>query len=285
MRFLTKDNAKEILTYKPDPKDERDFNFGEGVDGDVDKKISRVPSTVAHKGRMTPVKNQGVLGSCVGFAITAMKEWQETVEHAYEVTKGKKDHREGKTYDLSESWVYWMCKKIDLWPNEEGTSIRFAMKVLNKLGVPCEEGWEYDDRLKGDPKSWAHLIARWARIDSYWRVRNLNELKVALLDSPVVIGVPCFEEIFRVGRNGFIKYPENPNRIYGGHAVCAVSYIDDYRNYGGVIEFKNSWGTEWGYKGYGYLPYKYIEDFLWDAWASKDVSVTKEMLKEAKSLL
>ena len=282
---LTKDNAKNILTYKPDPEDERDFQFGESVDYKVDEKIYRLPASVSYRNKMTPIKDQGGLGSCVGFAVTAMKEWQETVEHQREVAEGKRDHREGKVYDLSESWVYWMSKKIDPWPNEEGTSIRYAMKVLQKLGTPCEEGWEYDDRLKGEPKVWADMIARWARIDSYWRVRNLNELKIALLDGPVVIGIPCFEEIFRVGKNGLIRYPENPDYIYGGHAVCVTAYNDNYRKFGAVVEFKNSWGESWGNHGYGYLPYKYIQDFLWDAWTCKDLSVTKEMLKEAKELL
>jgi C1A family cysteine protease len=281
--ILTKDNAKQILTYKKDPDDERDFNFSSTLDCNLDERLCTSPSLVNHMARMTPVKDQGRLGSCVGFAIAAMKEWQEASEHGFEVQAGKKDHREGKVYDLSESWVYWNSKKIDPWPNQEGTSIRFAMKVLNKLGVPCEGAWEYDDRVKGKPKSWAHLVARWARIKSYWRVRNLNELKVALLEGPVVIGIPCFEEIFTTG-NGYIKYPENPNKIYGGHAVCVVGYDDSHRWYGGHVEFKNSWGSSWGRGGYGYLPYEYINDFLWDAWACKDAKMTKELLKENKSL-
>jgi len=282
---LKKNMAEKVLTYKKDPEDERDYKFTSNIEDDVYKKLSKTPSSITHRGKMTSVKDQGYLGSCVGFAVTAMKEWQETTEHNFEVMEGKRDHRQGKQYDLSEAWVYWMSKKIDPWPNEEGTSIRFAMKVLQRLGVPNEGGWEYDDRVKGNPKGWADLVARWSRIGSYFRVRNLGELKVALLDGPVVIGIPCFEEIFSVSRDGFIRYPANPHAIYGGHALCAVGYNDNHKKFGGVLEFKNSWGVGWGNKGYGFLPYEYIDDFLWDAWACKDISVTKEMLKEAKELL
>jgi C1A family cysteine protease len=280
---LTKENAKEILTYKKDPDDDRDFNFKTALSkSEFLKAVAKVPNNVDHSYSMSSVKNQGGLGSCVGFAVTAMKEWQETREHLYEVSMGKKDHRKGKQYNLSESWVYWNAKKIDPWPGQEGTSIRFAMKVLHKLGVPCESAWPYSDVNYGEPESWATMIARWSRIDSYSRVNGLNELKLGLMGGPVVIGIPCFDTIFYADETGLIAYPREPDIIYGGHAVCAVGYYDT--KFGGSIKIKNSWGRGWGAKGYGYIPYTYINDFLWDAWACKDVSVTKEMLKESKSL-
>jgi C1A family cysteine protease len=47
----------------------------------------------------------------------------------------------------------------------------------------------------------------------------------------------------------------------GGHAVVAVGY-DDNRKIGkdkGAVKIRNSWGTNWGAGGYGWLPYSYIE--------------------------
>ena len=159
---LTKDNFGETLTYKPDPKDKRDYRFNTHMaTSEFKTTVAKLPNTVDHSFSMSSVKNQGNLGSCVGFAVTTMKEWQETREHLYEVSMGKKDHRSGKEYNLSESWVYWNAKKIDPWQGEEGTSIRFAMKVLHKLGVPCESAWPYKDVNYGEPESWATLIARW----------------------------------------------------------------------------------------------------------------------------
>jgi C1A family cysteine protease len=266
---------KNILSLKKDPEDERDFKFKDSLSKDIAEENILTRFTNITPWTMTPVKDQGGLGSCVAFAVAAIKEWQEIRETI----------REGKVYDIknpkdySESWIYWNCKKIDPWPNEEGTSIRYAMKVLNRIGVPTEEAWPYDDVDYGKPKNWSHLIARWALIDSYWRVNGLNELKLALTNGPVVIGIPCFVEIFYTD-DGFIPYPSNPSQIYGGHAVAAVAY-DDSRE---IIIFKNSWGESWGRSGYGFLSYKYIEDFLWDAWACKDISVTKEMLKGKREL-
>jgi C1A family cysteine protease len=223
---------------------------------------------------MSPVKDQGRLGSCVGFAVAAMKEYQEQKEHMLEVLNGKSYTRKEDHYDLSEAWVYWNSKKIDPCPDSEGTSIRCAMRVLHKIGIPCEAGWEYDDRFKGEPKSWANLIAKWGLIDSYWRVSGVDDLILALNDGPVVIGVACFREIFNPV-NGFVPYPANPNEFLGGHAVCAVGYSEDKD----LIKFKNSWSTGWGDEGYGYLPYDYIRDFMWDAWVAKDMQVTRDIIK------
>jgi len=237
--------------------------------------IKSLPVFIDYTEEMTPVKNQGKLGSCVAFALTALKEWQETKEHKAEVAAGKKDHRHGKPYDLSEQWLYYKCKEIDPWPNIEGTSIRYGLKVLQKLGTPTEGAWEYNDEFKGSPESWATLIARWTRIGEYTRINNLLELKAALTRSPVVIGIGCYEEMFKPTPDGYVQYPSNSKYCLGGHAVCIVGYDDKTRR----VKFKNSWSANWGDKGYGYLDYRYIQDFMWDAWTCFDLSVTKDMLK------
>ena len=87
--------------------------------------------------------------------------------------------------------------------------------------------------------------------------------------------------IGKVGNDGIVPYPSQPNNCYGGHAICATGFNDDKK----LIKFKNSWGKGWGQNGYGYISYDYINDFMWDAWTCNDISVTRDMLKETKSLL
>lgn len=273
--------SRFILNYKRDPDDSRDYRFSSITSMLLES--APIESKVDHTQDMSPVKDQGNLGSCVAFAVAAMKECQEKKEHEEEIAKGKRGRP--KIYNYSEAWLYWNSKQIDPWGVEdEGTSIRYAMKVLQKIGVPTEKGWPYKDindvNGVGEPEKWSDLVARWALIDSYWRIYTLSELKVALNKGPVPIGVPCFYEIFFVDSDGIVPYPSNPDIIYGGHAICAVGYDDETE----LVKFKNSWGKSWGDKGYGYLSYQYIEDFLWDAWASKDLTVTKDMLKGSVEL-
>jgi len=283
-KLTTEDVKLRVIKsgYKRDPKDERDYLFRNSSNYQSvleSEGYLTLPTIVDYTSEMSSVKDQGQLGSCVSFAVVALKEWQEQKEHAQEVKEGKKYERNAM-YNLSESWVYWNAKKIDPWPNEEGTSIRYAMKVLQKIGVPTEQGWPYHDVDFGDPKRWATLVARWSLIKSYWSISSITELKTALTKSPVPIGIGCFEEMFYVSSNGFVPYPRNPSNCYGGHAICVVGY-DDSRK---IVKFKNSWSTGWGEQGYGYISYDYIRDFMWDAWTSEDLQVTREMLKGVRTL-
>lgn len=267
-----------------DPLDNRDYIFTAPFlkNNEVLSSFDSLPSSVDHSSKMSKVKFQSTLGSCVAFSVCAMKEWQEVIEHEKEVLEGKKDTRQGKEYNLSEQWVYWNCKKIDPWPGAEGTNLRSAMKVLHRIGVPTEEGWPYsDDPINiGEPKSWAEMVAKWYLIGSYWRINGLQDIKKALLEGPIVTGMSCFEEMFGKLENGVIPYPSHPDEEWAAHAVCIVGYDDSTQ----MVKLKNSWSIFWAKAGYGYIPYKYVEDFVWDSWIARDISVTTEMLKEQRSL-
>ena len=270
------------LTLMKDTADERDFQMKNKPGLFNLATNSSLPIAIDYTLEMSRVKSQGDLGACVGFAVAAMKEWQENKEHIKEVKEGKKDHRKGKEYDYSEAWIYWNCKKIDSWPGEEGTSIRAAMYVLNRIGVPTEKAWPYSDNKLdiGNPAHWSTLIAKWALIGTYYKVNNVEEAKIALFkDGPFIMGIFCFYDFF-FPVNGFIKDPLDGEQCYGGHAVCVVGFDDKTRR----IKFKNSWSKYWGQSGYGYISYDYFNKYSDSNWACKDVTVTKEMLKEGRTL-
>ena len=236
-----------------DPADERDFRLGSILGR---PKIRR---KLDWSRLMSPVKDQGTLGSCAAFATVAMKEYEEFRE--------RQKPNIPNVYDFSEQWVYYMAKKIDDWPDQEGTSLKYTMKVLKDIGVPTEEAWPYNDAEIGEPLEWASMVAKWYVIDSYWRVQGLREILAALDKSgPFPIGIEVFSNIYSTTGDGIIPYPNPTSKSEGGHAVCLVGY----NNKRELLKFKNSWSLEWGLDGYGFISYKYARDFLWDAWVAKD---------------
>jgi len=254
------------LNLRPDEADDRDFPL---LKIRPRFKARYAAGALSWKDEMTPIKDQGRKGSCVGFAVAAMKEWQERAEHLKELAAGKEDHRKGKVYDFSEQWIYHKCKEIDGWPGQEGTSVRDAMKVLHHVGCPPELGWPYDDLVTGEPENWAPMVAQWNTIDSYHRVSGSDGLIMGLQEGPVVIGVAVFNEFFYADYEGLIDMPTDPDDILGGHAICVVGYDQVEKTF----EFKNSWNKTWGNEGYGKLHFAYVDQFMWDAWVAVDTAV------------
>ena len=56
--------------------------------------------------------------------------------------------------------------------------------------------------------------------------------------------------------------PTRDDRMIGGHAVLAVGFDQKRKR----ILFRNSWGTKWGRKGYGTIPFEYLEYLADDFW-------------------
>jgi len=55
--------------------------------------------------------------------------------------------------------------------------------------------------------------------------------------------------------------PPSPAAEFCDHSVLIVGYNDDTREF----IFQNSWGTQWGDHGFGYFPYEYITEGLFQS--------------------
>lgn len=235
-----------------DPEDLRDLPMG------LVLPPIPLPDKIDYTAQMTPVRNQGDEGTCVAFAcVVGVKEYQ--------------DSKEFKKYiELSPRYLYSICKKYDGIPGQEGTFPRVAMKVLFKYGVCLEACWPYRPHQRNYPCSTAGAEAKIYRIKAYARLNTVLEIKRSLLvNGPFVAGVKVYSSWFtkKASKTGQIPMPKSQDEYEGGHAICIVGY-DDKK---GLFKFKNSWGTGWGDKGYGYLPYDYIKKYCMDSWSATDL--------------
>jgi hypothetical protein len=142
--------------------------------------VVKIPKKIDYTAKLSPVRDQGDEGTCVSFASTAgMKEYQEMLDYQ-------------KLVELSPRFVYTECKKIDGMPESEGTTLRAAMQVLNKLGVCQEKFWPYKPHQTDKAKTGASANAKKFRIKTYARILNLNEMRLSLATKgPCIIGVRC----------------------------------------------------------------------------------------------
>ena len=67
--------------------------------------------------------------------------------------------------------------------------------------------------------------------------------------------------------NGVIAIPSEGDEIIDRHAIMILGY-DDAKE---MFTFANSWGTSWGEKGFGSLPYEFFDDWLVEAWIADGV--------------
>jgi len=218
---------------------------------------------------MSPVRDQGSEGTCVAFAsVVGVKEFQD-----------KKEYH--KLIKLSPRFLYNLCKKFDGDPFEEGTYPRMAMKILLNYGVCPEAFWPYFPHQKDNPKKGAEDKAKIYKIKAYARLSAAGEMKRSLLvNGPFLAGVDVFSSWFnkKVQKDGCIPMPGKKDEFMGGHAVCIVGFNDAREDF----KFKNSWGLKWADKGYGYLPYEYLQQYCRDAWSGTDFIEDPKALVKAR---
>jgi C1A family cysteine protease len=230
---------------KFDPHDDRDWGFRAAAD-DIP-----LPRRVDNRKYVSPIRDQGNEGSCVGFAVA------KTVE----TVLGKSI--EGQYHNMSERWAYEKAKTHDEWPgnNYEGSSVRGGLKAAHKLGICLEEFWRYMPNKKGEPKPRASVNAAEHKVASYVRVKGIDNIKRAIFENTIVVGAAQVHEgWFKLRRNGVIPL-HRKFEILGGHAFALVGYG------GRGFWVANSWGNRWGKNGFGVLLFGDAKLHLVDAWA------------------
>jgi C1A family cysteine protease len=136
--------------------------------------------------------------------------------------------------------------------------IRDGVKTLAKQGVCTEKLWPYDIKtFTNKPTPACYQEALKYEITSYQRIDTVDEMRSCLADGfPFVFGFTVYEsfESQDVAKNGVVSMPKPNEKVMGGHAVLGVGYDDSQKRF--IV--RNSWGEDWGMKGYFTIPYDYL---------------------------
>ncbi len=146
---------------------------------------------------------------------------------------------------------------------DEGAWVVTAMRVGKGWGWPPETSWPYSEGQHWPPPEPPGIdqLAKPQRAFAYIRIRSLADCRVALLAQQTVVAAFEIDVSWNAG-DGQIDDPRK-HAPDGSHSIHVVGFSDAEEH----LIFANSWGTDWGDKGYGYLPYSYWSDRLLEAWS------------------
>lgn len=213
----------------------------------------KLPAEVDLSEYCSPIEYQGTLGSCTAHTGTALLEYFEN--RAY-----------GAYTRASRLFLYKAARDLAQATGDVGAQLRTIMKAMVQFGIPPEQYWPYViEEFDKEPTAFCYSYAANFKSIVYYRLDANDVTGQDLVDQikrylasgyPSMFGFSLYN---RGNDKGEFAYPGPKQKLIGGHALVNVGY-DDSRSIDdevGAFKVRNSWGTDWGDKGYGWLPYKY----------------------------
>lgn len=206
-----------------------------------------------------PICNQEQQGACLAFSLVSILEFL--------LRKTAQDDKK-----LSEQFLYYIARARKNAQNEDnGSCVTEAISALAETGI-CEESfWTYDpEKYAAQPSPDAYENAKERKLRTALAVElSVDAIKSALADGfPVAFSANLYDS-FTSSTTGFVPVPsqeelaaanENENR---GHAMVICGFDDKHS----VFKVRNSWGVQFGDRGYCYMPYSYITNPKLTNWA------------------
>jgi C1A family cysteine protease len=251
----------------PDP---RDFSPSDEAIRDVLRGLRRSrPARVALSAQtdlreyFPPATDQQALLSCSAHACAALA--------GYFVRRST-----GRLLDGSAMFLYQTARRLAGASDDRGVGLRMTLKALLRFGLPPERYCPYDvGRFRDEPPAFLYGFGGELSGALYVRLDARSAAGGAVLrtvKSFLAAGFPCafgFTVFSSASAEADLPAPTAYDSVCGGQAVVAVGYDDAHRirSTRGALLVRNSWGADWGDRGYGRLPYAYFEDGLAaDAW-------------------
>ncbi|MDJ1483856.1 C1 family peptidase [Cytophagaceae bacterium YF14B1] len=247
-----KPTPDQILDVRPDTLDFRDKMY--------EANLYEVPTKISldeYKQWNIPILDQGKEGACTGFGLATVANY---------LLRRRKIVPDPKS--VSPRMLYEMAKRYDEWPGEQyaGSSARGAMKGWYKHGVCSDECWPYkkeETEFRLTDERTSDALRR--PLGAYYRVnhKDLVAMHAAMAEVGILYATAKVHSGWREvdTTTGIISY-EDVFPI-GGHAFAIVAYDEK------GFWIQNSWGEDWGQKGFGLITYDDWMENGTDVWVAR----------------
>jgi C1A family cysteine protease len=210
------------------------------------------PETASLVSRCPTPYDQGTLGSCTANAIAA----------AIDLVKTDKSFKPSRLFIYQNESLVEHSKLVD-----HGADDMDGLVYISKKGVCSETTWPYNTKkFKVKPPKMAYNEAKkhiCSGIISIPKDANfINNIKAQIAKGyPVLVGLTLFNsvEVPAVAKTGIISMPLASEKVIGGHEMLAVAYDST------TITCLNSWGQDWGDKGFAHFPIAYVDKYFDEA--------------------
>jgi hypothetical protein len=244
------------------------------------------PKFVDLSARQSPVRNQAQRNTCIAFStVASLENFDKNLnlsEQLLYYLAREADNDKAK------------CLKIKYDPSTpticddkcSGTYLETAVAILQRTGLYDESVWPYiphDNLVPGTP---CHEVATWAsqrvpvagkpttKLGSVvWLVGPGESPKEKRANDPMVLmailaqGFPVTVTTdvagsgWHAGTHIDVEIDpktKKPMKPEGGHGILLVGHDYDQR----LFKFKNSWDTDWGQGGYGFMTFDYVKTYV-----------------------
>jgi len=196
----------------------------------------------------------------------------------------------GKVRPGSVRFVYKLMRKLLGRMGDSGGDLRTAFKAIVRFGIPPASLCPYSvERFDEEPEPFLYSYAHEFHSIAYVRLDRPNtdgQQTLKSIKSFVTAGFPCvfgFAIPDSLTTEADIPWQPLQDGVRGGQAAIIVGYDDDrLRSTKGALLIRSSWGAQWGEAGYGWLPYRFVEQQMAvDCWTAlkKPWLVSKEFRK------
>ena len=248
------DLKKRICNLLPSKGTDTDWKLEQAIESGAIRAVAALPASVDLRRPWWAVGDQEITGSCVGWAST------DGVMRYHMHEAGKLSDKEL----LSVRYTWMASKETDpstahatTFLEEAGTYLKTAMDVCRKWGVVHEKvlPFHINTLMCTGSESGFYTGAAQCRASAYYNLgKDLTKWRTWLAShGPILAGLSVDATWDNATATHGLLDAFQPGTVRGGHAVCIVGYAAEKR-----FIVRNSWGMDWGDKGFAYATEAYI---------------------------